>query len=154
EMTPEPEACTSRTHLMHLLFRVGPEPYAAQTMSWATQLNQSSGNVVLLAVVLVPKEERSMVSEKPRRKWSANVTETSDALDLEEGIFKAHSARRITASVKLSAEHSRHRKAGSFQSALSMLEFYINRAGKNLPSSRQKVLEAAKSELRRYSVAV
>ena len=90
-----------------------------------------------------------MVSEKSRRKWSANVTETSDALDLEEGIFKARSARRIAASLKLSAEHSRRRKAGSFQSAMSMLNFYINRAGKNLPASRKKVLEAAKTALRR-----
>ena len=90
-----------------------------------------------------------MVSEKSRRKWSANVTETSDALDLEEGIFKARSARRIAASLKHSAEHSRRRKAGSFQSAMSMLNFYINRTGKNLPESRKKVLETAKIELRR-----
>jgi len=90
-----------------------------------------------------------MVSEKSRRKWSANVTETSDALDLEEGIFKARSARRIAASLKHSAEHSRRRKAGSFQSAMSMLNFYINRTGKNLPASRKKVLETAKIELRR-----
>jgi hypothetical protein len=90
-----------------------------------------------------------MVSERPRRRWSANVTETSDALDLEEGIFKARSARLIAASLKHCAEHSRRRKAGSFRSAMSMLNFYINRAGKNLPASRNKVLEAAKTELRR-----
>jgi hypothetical protein len=90
-----------------------------------------------------------MANENSPRRWSAKVTETSDALDLEEGIFKARSARRIAASLKHSVEHSRRRKAGPFQSAMSMLNLYINRAGKNLPASRKKVLETAKSELRR-----
>ena len=90
-----------------------------------------------------------MTVQRAGPKWSAKVTETSDALDLEEGIFKARSARLIAASLKHCAEHSRRRKARSFQSAMSMLNFYINRAGKNLPASRNKVLEAAKTELRR-----
>ena len=90
-----------------------------------------------------------MARQRPGRKWSAEVTETSDALDLEDNIFKCRSARRIAASLKDSAEHSHRRKAGPFQSAMSMLNFYTNRAGKNLPASRKKVLEAAKSELRR-----
>jgi hypothetical protein len=90
-----------------------------------------------------------MAREPSRRRWSAKVTETSDALDLEDNIFKSRSARRIAASLKHSAEHSRRRRAGPFHSAMSMLNFYINRAGKNLPASRKKVLEAAKSELRR-----
>ena len=90
-----------------------------------------------------------MVRQPPQRRWSAKVTETSNALDLEDDIFKSHSARRIAVSLKHSAERSDHRKAGPFQSAMSMLNFYINRAGKNLPASRKKVLEAAKSELRR-----
>src|SRR5262245_42530056 len=84
-----------------------------------------------------------------QRRWSAKVTESSDALDLEDNIFKSRSAPRIAASLKDSAEHSHRRKAGPFQSAMSMLNFYINRVGKNLPASRKKVLEAAKSELRR-----
>jgi hypothetical protein len=90
-----------------------------------------------------------MARQPSQRRWSAKVTETSDALDLESNIFKSRSARRIAVSLKHSAEHSRRRKAGPFQSAMSMLNFYINRAGKNLPKSRKQVLEAAKSELRR-----
>ena len=90
-----------------------------------------------------------MASEKSPRRWSAKVTETSDAIDLEDNIFESRSPRRIAASLKHSAEHSRRRKAGPLQSAMSMLNFYINRAGRNIPASRKKVLEAAKSELRR-----
>jgi hypothetical protein len=83
------------------------------------------------------------------RKWSAKVTETSDALDLEEDVFKSRSAKRIAASLKRSAAHSHRRKASPFQSAMSMLTFYINRAGRNLAASQKRVLEAAKTELRR-----
>jgi Protein of unknown function (DUF3175) len=90
-----------------------------------------------------------MARQRPGRKWSAKVTETSDALDLEEDIFKSRSARRIAASLKRSAEHSDRRKTSAFQSAMSMLTFYINRAGTNLSASRKRVLEAAKAELRR-----
>jgi Protein of unknown function (DUF3175) len=102
-----------------------------------------------MAVVFVPEEEASMASEKSRRRWSAKVTQTSDALDLEGDIFKSRSERRVAASLKHSAEHSHRRKTSPFQSAMSMLNFYINRAGRNLPASRKKVLETAKSELRR-----
>ena len=90
-----------------------------------------------------------MARQPSQRRWSAKVTETSDALDLKDNTFKSRSARRIATSLKHSAEHRRRRKAGPFQSAMSMLNFYINRASKNLPASRKKVLEAAKSELRR-----
>ncbi|MCP9232267.1 MULTISPECIES: DUF3175 domain-containing protein [unclassified Mesorhizobium] len=83
-----------------------------------------------------------------QRKWSADVTEHSDALDLEEHIFESHDPRKIAASLKRSAERSDRRKAGPFQSAMSMLNFYINRAGKNLPAAQKKVLEDAKDELR------
>ncbi|MER9899853.1 DUF3175 domain-containing protein [Mesorhizobium sp. M0130] len=83
-----------------------------------------------------------------QRKWSADVTEHSDALDLEEHIFESHDPQKIAASLKRSAEHSDRRKAGPFQSAMSMLNFYINRAGKNLPTAQKKVLEDAKDELR------
>ncbi|MER8508693.1 DUF3175 domain-containing protein [Mesorhizobium sp. M0199] len=83
-----------------------------------------------------------------QRKWSADVTEHSDALDLEEHIFESHDPRKIAASLKRSAEHSDRRKVGPFQSAMSMLNFYINRAGKNLPAAQKKVLEDAKDELR------
>jgi hypothetical protein len=85
----------------------------------------------------------------PSGKWSGEVTKHSIALDLEEGVFTWDDPKKIAASLKNSAENSFRRKAGPFQSAMSMLNFYINRAGKNLPSSRKKVLEQAKIELRR-----
>lgn len=90
-----------------------------------------------------------MARQQSGRKWSAKVTETSDALDLEENIFQSRSSKRIAASLKHSAEHSHRRKASPFQSAMSMLNFYINRGGKNLSASRKRVLEGAKTELRR-----
>ncbi|MER8465552.1 DUF3175 domain-containing protein [Mesorhizobium sp. M1409] len=83
-----------------------------------------------------------------KEKWSANVTEHSDALDLEDHVFESDDAKKIAASLKRSAEHSHRRKAEPFQSAMSMLNFYINRAGKNLPAARRQVLEDAKDELR------
>jgi hypothetical protein len=83
------------------------------------------------------------------RKWSAGVMGRSDALDLEEGVFKGRSAKGIAESLSRSAEQSRRRKAGPFQSAMSMLNFYINRAGRNLPEARKRILERAKTELRR-----
>jgi hypothetical protein len=83
------------------------------------------------------------------KRWSHHVMETSDALDLEADIFKSKSARRIAASLKRSAESSRRRKGTPFQSAMSMLNFYINRAGHNLPVRQKQVLTNAKTELRR-----
>ena len=83
-----------------------------------------------------------------RRRWSQHVTETSDALDLEEGLFKKKDPRRIARSLKASAEHSRRRKSDPFRSAMSMLAFYINRAGRRLPRAQKQRLEAAKTELR------
>lgn len=82
-----------------------------------------------------------------RRRWSARVTRDSDALDLERGVFTGRNPKRIAASLKRSAERSRRRKADPYRSALSMLTFYINRAGKNLPAARRKVLQHAKREL-------
>lgn len=81
--------------------------------------------------------------------WSGTVTRTSNALDLERNIFRSSSPGRIAQSLKRSAMLSRRRKAGPFASAMSMLNFYINRAGSNLPSKRKKTLERAKKELRR-----
>jgi hypothetical protein len=82
------------------------------------------------------------------RKWSAKVTQTSDALDLKAHIFEQDDPAKIAASLKRSAEHSHRRKATPFQSAMSMLTFYINRAGKNLSASRRQKLDDAKDELR------
>ncbi|MBI2894122.1 MAG: DUF3175 domain-containing protein [Deltaproteobacteria bacterium] len=84
-----------------------------------------------------------------RRYWSRHVMLTSNALDLETGVFSLSDPRRIAESLKRSAEASRRRKAPPFQSAMSMLNFYINRAGRKLPPSRRRVLEEAKHELRR-----
>jgi len=89
-----------------------------------------------------------MTAKRGRHRWSAKVTETSDALDLEPKVFEAASPKQIAASLKRSAEHSHRRKGTPFQSAMSMLTFYINRAGKNLPASRKRTLEKAKDELR------
>jgi len=84
------------------------------------------------------------------RYWSARVTKESDALDLEEGVFTFKSPRKIALSLKRSADESSRKKASSsYQSAMSMLNFYINRAGKNLPASQRKVLENAKQELKK-----
>jgi hypothetical protein len=76
------------------------------------------------------------------------VAETSNALDLEPGVFTLDDARRIARSLKRSAEASRRRKTDAFRSAMSMLNFYINRAGRQLPAPRRAVLDAAKDELR------
>lgn len=81
-------------------------------------------------------------------RWSKRVTQTSDALDLEAGVFTKGSARQIALSLKRSAESSRRRKAEPYRSAMSMLSFQINRAGKNLSPERRRVLNRAKQELR------
>jgi hypothetical protein len=88
------------------------------------------------------------VSAEPSQRWSQRVTATSNALDLEPGIFTWDDPRRIAASLKRSAQASRRRKTTPFASAMSMLNFYINRAGRNLPEERRQVLERAKGELR------
>ena len=81
--------------------------------------------------------------------WSGKVTKTSIALDLEEGVFTWNNPKKIALGLKRSAEASTRRKAEPFQSAMSMLNFYINRAGKNLKPQRKRVLELAKVELRK-----
>jgi hypothetical protein len=91
---------------------------------------------------------RSRAASRGKHRWSHHVTETSDALDLEGGVFKKDDPKAIARSLKRSAERSRRRKADPFRSAMSMLVFYINRAGHNLPARRRKVLESAKDELR------
>lgn len=82
------------------------------------------------------------------RHWSQNVTAHSNALDLDREIFTKHDPHEIALSLKHSAEHSKRRKGTAFQSAMSMLTFYINRAGRDLDEKQRKVLERAKDELR------
>jgi hypothetical protein len=88
------------------------------------------------------------MSAAPKKRWSQNVTEKSDALDLDKGVFTWKNPKRIAASLKRSAEHSKRRKSGAFRSAMSMLTFYVNRGGKDLPKKQKAVLERAKDELR------
>jgi hypothetical protein len=88
-------------------------------------------------------------SRRAPQMWSAAVTRGSNALDLEPSVFAKTSPRAVAQSLKRSAERSRRRKASPFQSAMSMLSFYINRAGRNLPKARLQVLERAKGELRK-----
>jgi hypothetical protein len=95
------------------------------------------------------KSKASRHRRSTSRRWSGRVTRESDALDLEQGVFTLRSPSEIAASLKRSAERSKRRKAGPYRSALSMLVFYINRAGKNLPASRKRILNKAKDELRR-----
>ncbi len=87
-------------------------------------------------------------SKSNPRRWTQHVTQTSNALDLDRGVFTWDDPRRIARSLKRSAERSTRRKSTSYRSAMSMLTFYINRAGKNLPKKQLKNLEAAKDELR------
>ena len=91
-----------------------------------------------------------MATKKSKnKKWSRKVTEHSDALDLEKGVFAGNDPEKIARSLKRSATHSHRRKGTPYQSAMSMLNFYINRGGTNLSESKKKVLEDAKEELRK-----
>ena len=83
------------------------------------------------------------------KRWSQHVTETSNALDLEASVFKLRSPRAVAASLRRSALRSKRRRASPYQSAMSMLNFYINRAGQGLSGSQKRVLEGAKRELRK-----
>jgi hypothetical protein len=86
---------------------------------------------------------------RKNKKWSAKVTMTSDALDLEKGVFAGDDPEKIATSLKASAMHSHRRKGTPLQSAMSMLNFYINRGGSNISEEKKKILEKAKPELRK-----
>ncbi len=88
------------------------------------------------------------MAARKQKRWSQRVTQESNALDLEQGVFSKDDPRSIARSLKRSADRSKRRKADPFRSAMSMLTFYINRAGRTLSKSRKKRLEAAKEELR------
>ena len=91
---------------------------------------------------------RKKAARKSPRKWSARVMQTSDALDLQSEIFKSKDPKKIAKSLKRSAEASKRKKGTPFQSAMSMLNFYINRAGKSLSSRQKNILEKSKAKLR------
>jgi len=108
-------------------------------------------------VLVRPKARRKTANGAGARKkrpaaqryWSGDVTRNSNALDLERDIFRGDDPRAIALSLKRSAERSRRRKSAPYRSAMSMLTFYMNRAGRNLPQSRKAVLQRAKDELRK-----
>jgi hypothetical protein len=95
-----------------------------------------------------PPPRKSAAKSSPKR-WSQRVTQESDALDLKRGVFTLRDPKAIAASLKRSAERSSRRKSGAYRSALSMLTFYINRAGKTLPKTQRERLQRAKGELKR-----
>jgi hypothetical protein len=94
------------------------------------------------------KRESVRAKAKSTRKWSADVMKRSDVLDLERGVFKKKSARQVALSLKRSAQASQRRKSSPFRSAMSMLNFEINRGGRGLSAERRRVLNQAKVELR------
>lgn len=96
-----------------------------------------------------PARRKPTVRKASSRRWSQRVTRESNALDLKQGVFTLTDPKKIAASLKRSAERSSRRKAGAYRSALSMLTFYINRAGKTLPKTQRGRLERAKTELKR-----
>ena len=89
-----------------------------------------------------------MARTTANKRWSNEVTKHSNALDLDTGVFKHRDPHEVALSLKRSAEHSTRRKGTPYQSAMSMLNFYINRAGRNLPQKQKRVLELAKDDLR------
>jgi hypothetical protein len=97
------------------------------------------------------KTARKKTAKKatPKKQWSRRVMQISDALDLESGVFKSKDPKKIARSLKRSAEKSKRRKGTPFQSAMSMLNFYINRAGKQLSAKGKQPLDKAKAELRK-----
>lgn len=90
-----------------------------------------------------------MATRKPTRRWSQRVTRTSNALDLESGVFRKRSPLAIARSLARSAETSTRRKSAPFRSAMSMLTFYVNRAGRGLSARDRRTLMRAKQELRK-----
>ncbi len=95
------------------------------------------------------RSTKTKTAKKTTRKWSARVSHTSDAMDLKPHIFQSRDPAAIARSIKRSSEKSNRRKGTPFQSAMSMLNFYLNRAGKNLTAAEKKPIEKAKEELRK-----
>jgi hypothetical protein len=95
------------------------------------------------------EEDMAASRRSPVKRWSQRVTERSNALDLEKGVFSQRDPKRIARSLKRSAERSRRRKSDPYRSAMSMLTFYVNRGGRSLSAAQRKRLESAKNELRR-----
>jgi Protein of unknown function (DUF3175) len=122
---------------------------ARRKRTTATKTRSSHARKATGRKTAVRKTRGARATKRPAKKWSARVTQTSDALDLKKDVFKLDSPKAIALSLKRSTEQSHRRKSDPYRSAMSMLVFYINRAGKNLPATRRKKLEAAKGELRK-----
>ncbi len=116
-----------------------PRKLAATTRKNAKNAPRKAGST---------RRELAPKTASPKR-WSQRVTRESDALDLERGVFQQTDPTKIAASLKRSAQRSSRRKTSAYRSALSMLTFYINRAGKNLPRTQRERLQRAKIELKR-----
>ena len=111
--------------------------------------NKSAGKTAKKTAKKTANKTTRKTAKPSARRWSQRVTEHSDALDLRRGVFTLRDPGKIAASLKRSAEASARRKTGAYRSALSMLTFYINRAGKNLPKTQRDRLQRAKHELKR-----
>jgi hypothetical protein len=121
------------------------------SMSMATRSRKTASSKRKTASRKAGSARRKSVAKRkasPKR-WSQRVTQESDALDLKRGVFTLRDPKRIAASLKRSAERSSRRKAGAYRSALSMLTFYVNRAGSTLPKTQRERLQRAKLELKR-----
>jgi hypothetical protein len=116
----------------------------ASVAAWVWQTNAPAPQRAIQPMSKMPKKS----SKVRNRRWSAEVTQHSNALDLEPDVFKSKDPRKIALSLKRSAKRSKRRRGTPYQSAMSMLNFYINRAGTNLPQKQKRVLEDAKGELR------
>lgn len=114
----------------------GPDRYHA---GWSRDMRKKSRR---------PAKSVSRMADADSSRWSARVTQQSNALDLDPGVFTWSDPRRIARSLRRSADRSRRRKSSPYRSAMSMLTFYMNRAGRSLPEKQRRVLERAKTELR------
>jgi hypothetical protein len=122
---------------------------ARKSTAWRTPASRGSRKAPARKAPARKASSHRRTKRAAPKRWSQRVTKQSDALDLKQGVFKQTSAKRIATSLKSSAEHSTRRKSGAYRSALSMLTFYINRAGKTLPKTQRTRLERAKVELKR-----
>jgi hypothetical protein len=112
-------------------------------------MKKKSARVQRRQAASAQRRQAASASGKAPKRWSAEVTRRSNALDLEQGVFTRKDPKQIAASLRRSAEASDRKKTDSFRSALSMLSFYINRAGANLSDVRRRILTRAKDELRK-----
>jgi hypothetical protein len=127
--------------------KISTELHMAERRKTAAR-KASRGTVAKKSSAKKSSAKKSSAKKSSPKRWSQRVTKESDALDLKRGVFKLTSAKKIATSLKHSAEHSSRRKSGAYRSALSMLTFYINRAGKTLPKTQRERLERAKEELK------